>query len=50
MAVAVPGLVRGRSVVLLVLLSAVIGLAVASGLATAIWYLVRAVAHAGSGS
>lgn len=49
LAVAVRAPVRARSAVVLVGLSVLAGMALASGLAAAIWYLVRAVFHAGGG-
>jgi hypothetical protein len=44
-----PGL-RARSFTLLVLVSVVIGVLVASALAGAVWYLVQTFVHAGSGT
>lgn len=44
--VAIPPLVRARSVTVLVFLSIFLGLVLASGLAAATWYVVQAVVHA----
>lgn len=46
--VAVRAALRARSLVLVLLVSVVVGVLIAGGVATAIWYLVQAVVHAGN--
>lgn len=50
LAVAVPLGARARSVALLVLISVVFGIVLATGLAWAVWYLVQTITHALAGS